>query len=418
MSDHTPPQPPRTSATIRRTRRPGWIWVIPIAALLVVIWLGIRALASGGEDITISFDNVHGLKEKDTNVTYRGMKIGHVTAIELADDGSAVVVKASIDDAATDFLKSGTRFWLKGASPSLSDLSSLGSLLSGPSIEMDPGPGQKQDHFVGLSRKPVIPVVHGTPQDYEISPSGEVGAVKPGGPVTFDGFTVGEIKSVAFRFDRATGQVSTPMVIALYPELFHVAGPRQPNGPSELAAVIRRLVQAGLRARLSRQPPLIGSPAVTLAMVPGAPDATVSVVDGLPQIPAAPEGGLDTIINKANKIPLDQISQNLLDITKHVDKLVSSPKLADSIVQLDKTLKQIDKTVAVAGPQITQLVKTLRSTALQLDETAKAAKASLGGATSQSGLSQTMKEVTSAARSLRELADYLHQHPEALIKGR
>jgi hypothetical protein len=42
----------------------------------------------------------------------------------------------------------------------------------------------------------------------------------------------------------------------------------------------------------------------------------------------------------------------------------------------------------------------------------------MGGATSQTGLEETMREVKEAARAIRSMADYLDRHPEALIKGR
>jgi paraquat-inducible protein B len=236
-----------------------------------------------------------------------------------------------------------------------------------------------------------------------------------GDPVMLDGFTVGEVESISFRYDASTGAITTPVRLLLYPSLFHI---RNASGnATNFVAVLDRLVQEGLRARMERDPPLVGSYRVSLAMVPGAPEATPAVFEGTPQIPTAPAEGLDTILDRANKVPIEQIAQNLLDITRHIDKFAASPKLQDSLAELDSTLEQIHQTAAAAGPQIAQLVTRLRDTAGQLDRTAKAAARTLG-TTSQSGLQETMSEVKDAARSLRELADYLGQHPEALIKGR
>ncbi|MGH8328149.1 MAG: MlaD family protein, partial [Steroidobacteraceae bacterium] len=142
--------PERVHAGVRHGWWPGWIWGIPIAALLVVIWLGARALLTGGTSISIRFNDAHQMKKENTDVILRGAQVGHVTDIKLDRDGTGVIVTASIDQAAAKFLTTGTRFWLQGASPSLSNLSSLGSLLSGPTIVLDPGPGPKTSHFVGL----------------------------------------------------------------------------------------------------------------------------------------------------------------------------------------------------------------------------------------------------------------------------
>jgi len=153
-------------------------------------------------------------------------------------------------------------------------------------------------------------------------------------------------------------------------------------------------------------------------MVPGASPATLGQSAGLPEIPGAPGGGLQSILSRLNKVPVDQIAQNLLDITHRVDALVASPRLADSIAQLDDSLRQIHQTAANAGPKLAQLVQQLHATADQIDQVAQTANKTLGGAPSQNGIGSTLKEVTDAARALRELADYLDRHPEALIKGR
>ena len=44
----------RTYAHARHSWWPGWIWAVPIAAVLVGGWLGVRALARGGETVTVS----------------------------------------------------------------------------------------------------------------------------------------------------------------------------------------------------------------------------------------------------------------------------------------------------------------------------------------------------------------------------
>ena len=49
----------RVHAGVRHGWWPGWIWAIPVAALLIVIWLGTRALLAGGTDITIQIGRAH-----------------------------------------------------------------------------------------------------------------------------------------------------------------------------------------------------------------------------------------------------------------------------------------------------------------------------------------------------------------------
>jgi ABC-type transporter Mla subunit MlaD len=117
-------------------------------------------------------------------------------------------------------------------------------------------------------------------------------------------------------------------------------------------------------------------------------------------------------------VPIDQIGQNVLGITKHLDALVSAPQLKDSVAQLDKSLQEIHRTLEDVRPKIDKLVQSLRDTAGQLDKASRSVDKTLGGPASQTGLQETLREMKDAARSVRSLADYLEQHPEALISGK
>ncbi|HWF97820.1 MAG TPA: MlaD family protein [Steroidobacteraceae bacterium] len=410
----------RVQAGVRHGWWPGWIWAIPIAALLVVIWLGARALLAGGTTITIGFTDAHGMKPENTDVVMRGTQVGHVKSIALSSDGTTVIVTASINREAAKFLTTGTRFWLQGAQPSLTDLSSLGSLLSGPTIVMDPGAGARTTHFLGLERQPIDPSVTERPLVYEISLESDAGSLAGGDPVMLRGFTVGEVRDVGFAYDPATGAISTPATLEIYPSLFHIEGTRTAPTGAQVAAEIEHLIDKGMRARLTRAPPLVGSYQVSLQTMPGTPGprGPLQAADGLPQIPVASGSGITSLIDRINRIPIERIAQNALDITHHVDTLVSSPKLRDAIVQLDASLRQIHRMTAKAGPQIPPLIQRLRLAANDLDATAKSAKRLMSGTATQNGLENAIQEITETARSVRSLADYLDRHPEALIRGR
>lgn len=423
MSDPTKPEerqesvePRGNQAEVQRGWWPGWIWGIPVAALVVVSWLGVRTLLSGNQSITIRFGDAHALKA-DSTVVYRGTTIGRVTDVKLDEDGKGVTVTAAIDDRATGLLRLGTRFWLRGANPSLGDLSSIEGLLSGPSIVMEPGPGARTRSFVGLERMPVSPSAHAAAVLYAVSFTDGVGALKSGDPVELYGFTIGEVRTVGFSYDATTGNVTMPVTLALYPALFHIQGAPDPVSPARFAAAVGDLIQKGMHARLAQEPPLVGSHQVNLEITGAAAQGLPTRVDGLPSIPSAP-GGLTSILSQLNKLPIEQITHNVLDATHHIDAVVSSPELKDAITQLDASLRQIHSVTTQAGPEITALVSRLRTAADDLDATAKSAQKVVGGTATQNGLNTSVEEITQAARALRSLAEYLDRHPEALIKGR
>ena len=175
-----------------------------------------------------------------------------------------------------------------------------------------------------------------------------------------------------------------------------------------------------LRARLTRDPPLLGRYEVSLQRQPGTAAQTgpLTASDGLPQIPVATGGDIASIIERINEVPIERIAQNALDTTHNLATLTSSPKLKDAIVQLDAALKQIHGVTAKAGPQVPVLIKSLRRAAADLDGTAKSADHIMSGTATQNGVADTVQEITEAARAVRSLADYLDRHPEALIRGR
>ncbi len=412
----------RTHAAVHRSRWPGWIWAVPIAALAIGVWLAFRVFINRGVNITIQFTQASGMNAGNTDVRYRGLKIGTLSDLSLTTNGQHVEAKVKIDKNVKKYLVTGTQFWLEGANPSFSDLSSLKGVITGPTIIMEPGDGTPTRHFVGLDHRPSILQSRDKLVRYMMSFEGAVGQIGPDAPVTLRGFTVGMVEGIALNYDAATHQLETPVTIALDPKQFHIKGGILPvNGQWKpvMDSVLQQLINEGMRGQLMQSPPFIGSYDISLNLVPGAPATRLTTVGRLTQIPTASTSGADSIMQQVNNVPIDKIAQQILEITNQVRGIVSSPSLHDSIKHLDQTLAELDRTVRVAGPQITQLVTSLRQTAGQMDTTAMAANRVLGASpTNQdSNVRTALHELTETARSVRALADYLDRHPEALIRG-
>jgi paraquat-inducible protein B len=154
-SPHAPQQVPRTSS--RRTIWPNVIWGIPLVALLIVGYLGIRALFNRGEVVTVTFKRAAGAKAGTTKVLYQGIEAGQLIRIEPNADGRRLDFVLRLVPAAKAGLNSNGRFWLIGANPNFSDLSSLKAVVSGIAIGYAPGEnGESEDHFEGLDQAPLI----------------------------------------------------------------------------------------------------------------------------------------------------------------------------------------------------------------------------------------------------------------------
>ena len=69
----------RPAIVERRTRSAGqgFIWLIPIVALVVSIWIAVDAWSDRGPRIVVEFAEVHGLEAGDV-VRCRGVEIGRI----------------------------------------------------------------------------------------------------------------------------------------------------------------------------------------------------------------------------------------------------------------------------------------------------------------------------------------------------
>lgn len=427
MSAATDAAAERTIAAVRKGRWPGWIWAVPLAAIAIVAWLAMREMSRSGVSATVTFDDAAQMKADATNVVYRGIQVGKVRDVSLAPDGASVIVRVSIDDRYARYLTAGTRFYLVGAAPSLSDLASIKSIISGPIIQMIPGGGAATRRFAGIVGEVPERLTASIP--YSVTFSGAAGDVKAGAPVTLEGFTVGEVTAVELNVDPEAGSIATTVRIVLDPLRFHIQGgaPVAGDWAPVMNAALMLLVRHNLRARLSKSSPVLGSGQIELAVVPEAPPAALRLIAGSREIPSVQGDSLDTLLTAAGQLPIREIGNNVRAITRRVDALVSSPRVKDSIVHLDAALRHLDQTLHDAGPKVAPTlqavqatVETLRHTATELEQTAAAARVVIGGTPEapDGSLQPALQHMSEAARSVRELADYLDQHPDSLLRGR
>ena len=215
-------EPRRTVSEIRRSRWPGWIWAIPLAAVAVVAWLLVRFTSARGFEVTLSVEDATGITAKSTKVLYRGFDAGEVSDISLSNDRKRVELQLDIDKDLEPEVNAGSRFYVEGGSPSLSDLASLKSIVAGPTIILVPGTGKPQRRFAAMQGSPPKPLEVSVP--YLVRFAGDVGGLKPGAPVILRGFTVGEVDRVQLQIDARSASISTPIVLLLDPTKFHLQG--------------------------------------------------------------------------------------------------------------------------------------------------------------------------------------------------
>lgn len=200
------------AAVFRRSRWPGLIWAVPIVALVIVGTLAVRSFMAEGPHTIVRFQTTGGIEAGQTSVKYRGVTVGHVTAVHLSPSLREMTVSLAFSSSMAGHLGRGARFWIAGTTPSVTDLSSLKALISGPYIGVAPAPGPTVGHFVGLEQPPVVKW-EATGPTFTLTTS-DPGNVSRGAPVYFQHFEVGEVLGV--RFSPATRRFD--VVVFIRPE--------------------------------------------------------------------------------------------------------------------------------------------------------------------------------------------------------
>ncbi len=196
-------------ATVERRRHFSLVWLIPIVAGIVALWLGYKTLSEEGPTITIAFETAEGLEAGKTKVKYKDVDVGVVQAITLNEDFSGVIVTAKMDKSAEDYLGENARFWVVRPRLSLSGVSGLGTLVSGAYVAIDPHKGKRTRSFEGLEEPPVIE--SNVPGREFVLTATEKGSIGAGTPISYRGVQVGEVMGSQVSDDQQ--QILFPIFI-------------------------------------------------------------------------------------------------------------------------------------------------------------------------------------------------------------
>ncbi|MFC4278854.1 PqiB family protein [Achromobacter aloeverae] len=168
------------------------VWLVPLVAVLIGVWLAAQAVIEKGPTITIQFPTGEGLEAGKTKIKFKNVDIGVINHVDLAPDYKSVVATAELTKSATRLLVEDTRFWLVSPRISGGSVSGLSTLLSGSYVGMDTGSKTKERHeFVALEEPPVL--VSGTPGREFVLKSESLGSLDVGAPVYFRRLQVGQV---------------------------------------------------------------------------------------------------------------------------------------------------------------------------------------------------------------------------------
>ncbi|NMC50844.1 MAG: MCE family protein [Desulfovibrio sp.] len=284
-----------------------------------------------------------------------------------------------------------------------------------------------------------------------------VSGLQVGAPVLFRGVPIGMVTDISIDANTESLHFYIPVVVEIESGKVRVTVDRKTQKEQTLLearkeppeSFLGKLIERGLRAQLVTQSFVTGQLAVALDMMP---DTKVRLVGDspLPEIPTVPSA-FEKLTQTLTRLPLETLVDRLTTAVEGIDRLINSPQVQSLPSKLDTTLvegtdllrdirEKIDPLAATLDEAITsyaELAKGLDTrtaglssaagkTLANLDATLKEGSAALNSiqkltrsdSPTVTALQGALREIASAARSLRALADYLERHPEALIQGK
>ncbi|MFT7457421.1 MAG: paraquat-inducible protein B [Planctomycetota bacterium] len=170
---------------------PSLVWLIPLITIIVGGWLVAKTLSEQGPKVSISFNTAEGIEVGKTKIKYKNVDIGIVEQIKFSEDLAHVIISADFNKGTDHFLRRNTRFWVVKPQLGLRGVSGLSTLISGAYIEIDPGPGAAQLHFVGLEKQPEVTA--GEAGKRITLTTDKLGSVDVGSPIYYQGMEAGEV---------------------------------------------------------------------------------------------------------------------------------------------------------------------------------------------------------------------------------
>lgn len=172
------------------------VWLFPVIALLISIWIAIHHFRQIGPTITILFEDAAGLQAEKTSVRFRGVDIGWLKNVEISTDTKTVIATVSLQKQATAFATEGSRFWIVTPQVSFQGIKGLDTLIEGAYIAALPGKEDSPEklEFKGLNNSDATDPLENTTVYHLQTSNAE--SINAGDIISFRGLNVGSVSKV------------------------------------------------------------------------------------------------------------------------------------------------------------------------------------------------------------------------------
>ncbi|MGY3854025.1 intermembrane transport protein PqiB [Aeromonas aquatilis] len=181
------------------------IWMVPLLALFIGIWMLFQHWYSQGPSFTLTVATAEGIVAGKTVIRSRDVDVGRIETVELSADYSHAVLKGRLTSAASGMLRGDSQFWVVKPRVGREGVSGLSTLLSGAYIELAPGKkGRARDQYTMLDKPPLASL---DAKGLRLSlTSSDARALGAGSPISYQGFTIGQVEEAKFLPEKSEMQ--------------------------------------------------------------------------------------------------------------------------------------------------------------------------------------------------------------------
>lgn len=370
-----------------------------------------------GTKFTLETANI-GSMSAGTPISFHGITVGQVLNYDLASDAEDIKLSIFIHAPYDKFIRKNTLFW----SDSGIDLSAGADgfkVRTGPLVALLAGGIAFRNPDNNNSEIAPENTLFRLFDDYDDSAkviyhktvkvimyfNGSVRGLAVDAPVLLRGIPLGKVVDINLEIDEKTAEILIPVTVEIEPDRVKKLNPQENKTFKENVA---HLVSQGLRAQLQTGSLLTGQLFVALDLFPKSKVVFHENKTGYPEFPTT-SNTLDQITTSAQAI-MDKVSKLPLDET-----VAEANK---SLKSLQVTAKEADKALVAIKGTLSAADKAMKSADNTMNSAQQVLMTLEPGSTTQYELNQLLQGLTQTASSVKQLTDYLEQHPDSLLRGK
>ncbi len=396
-------------------------------------------LLEDGDYYHLSASSSHNLKE-GTPVFFKSMKAGFVEYVTIGLDGQSVDVIIYIDKTYISYIHTDSKFWVQSSididylNGQLNlNVAPLSNIIQGGIEFSSSGDNIRQkvpynyifrlykDNAMAMEKK--IGKGGKAIRDYHMIFDDVTAKLKKDASVKYDGFDVGRVKSIEYRYNNKNHQLSGDVIVSIDTSVFFDLNDTNHTGEENLGNAVKE----GLRASVQEHDPISGYLYVDLDFIETNQSRVITFERHyalFPTVSTSGNGimsGLSGLIDSIKNLPLESLIVSLNEATDNVSVLLENNEelIPQLLATLNKTLEGVNAMVGSKefAKMPAELNKTMRGLQKTLRSLDSVLKSNGNESLMASQLSETLKEVKQASIDTQKLFKKLDRKPNSLIFG-